>query len=117
VVLLGSSSVAFAARKTFLTFCFAKKPSVVPCVVNALGYVGSGFLFLFSLKMVAALAGWLIATGQVGTVEGLFLFCACSSTFCACSSTRLLSVLYLSSLIRSAVPEARTHHAQDSGAA
>ena len=35
-----------------------------------------GFLFLFSIVMIVgslASAGWLIATGQAGTVDGLFL--------------------------------------------
>jgi len=35
-----------------------------------------GFLFLFSILMIAgslATAGWLLATGQAGTVDGLFL--------------------------------------------
>jgi hypothetical protein len=65
------------------------------------------FLFLFSLTMVIAalaVAGWLIATGQVGTVDGLFLFCACSVNAAAFG-------LYLRSLIRSAVTEARTDQA------
>ena len=38
-----------------------------------------GFLFLFSLLMAAAglgTAGWLLATGQAGTVDGLFLLLA-----------------------------------------
>jgi hypothetical protein len=38
------------------------------------------FLFLFSLAVVTAglvAGGWLIATDQVGTVDGLFLFCSC----------------------------------------
>ena len=65
------------------------------------------FLFLFSLTMVIAalaVAGWLIATCQIGTVDGLFLFCACSVNAAAFG-------LYLCSLIRSAAPEARTHQA------
>ena len=65
------------------------------------------FLFLFSLAMVIAalaVAGWLIATGQVGTVDGLFLFCACSVNAASFG-------LYLRSLIRSAVLEARTNQA------
>src|SRR5437762_1131589 len=35
-----------------------------------------GFLFLFSIVMIVgslASAGWLLATGQAGTVDGLFL--------------------------------------------
>lgn len=65
------------------------------------------FLFLFSLTMVIAalaVAGWLIVTGQVGTIDGLFLFCVCSINAAAFG-------LYLRSLIRSAGPEARTHQA------
>jgi hypothetical protein len=77
------------------------------CVVNALVMSDRAFLFLFSLTMVIAalaVAGWLIATGQVGTVDGLFLFCACSVNAAAFG-------LYLRSLIRSAVTEARTDQA------
>ncbi len=38
------------------------------------------FMFLFSLAVVTAglvAAGWLIVTDQVGTIDGLFLFCSC----------------------------------------
>jgi hypothetical protein len=39
-----------------------------------------GFLFLFSCAVILAsliAAGWLLATGQAGTVDGLFLFLTC----------------------------------------
>jgi hypothetical protein len=39
-----------------------------------------GILFLFSLLMVVAslgAAGWLLATGQAGSVDGLFLLLTC----------------------------------------
>ena len=65
------------------------------------------FLFLFSLTMVIAalaVAGWLIETGQFGTIDGLFLFSVCSLNAAAFG-------LYLRSLIRSAVLEPRTHQA------
>jgi hypothetical protein len=42
----------------------------------SLGMSDRGFLFLFSVLMIAgslATAGWLLATGQAATVDGLFL--------------------------------------------
>ena len=105
----GSSSAA-SPRKTFLILLFDKE-AVSRCSLFALLTLwvmsDRAFLFLFSLAMVIAaltIAGWLIATGQAGTVDGLFLFCACSVNAAAFG-------LYLRSLIRSAVPEARTHQA------
>ena len=41
------------------------------------GMSDRGFLFVFSILMIAAGLGaavWLVATGQAGTVDGLFLF-------------------------------------------
>ena len=77
-------------------------------LLTLLGMSDRAFLFLFSVTMVIAafaVAGWLVATGQVGTIDGLFLFCACSVNAASFG-------LYLRSLIRSAVPEARTHQAR-----
>lgn len=60
------------------------------------------FLFLFSLGvLIAALgvAGWLIATDQVGTIDGLFLFCTCMVI-------ALTFGLYLRWLVRSTLHDA-----------
>jgi hypothetical protein len=61
-----------------------------------------GILFLFSVLMIVAglvSAGWLLATGQAGTFDGLFLFL-----------TSLLTVvvfaLYVAYAIRRAMAEA-----------
>jgi hypothetical protein len=65
------------------------------------------FAFLFSLSMiVGAVAGdcWLITTGQVATVDGLFLFC--SSLVIAFAFG-----LYLRFFIRSALPQAQVRPA------
>ena len=43
---------------------------------SRLGMSDRGFLFLFSIVMIVgslATSGWLLATGQAGTVDGLFL--------------------------------------------
>ena len=59
------------------------------------------FLFLFSAFMVlAGLSGmgWLVATGQAASFDGLFLFCSCAVI-------ALSFALYLRWLIRSAMPE------------
>ena len=60
-------------------------------------------LFLFSVFMVVvslAAAGWLIATGQAGSVDGLFLTLTCLLV-------ALCFALYLKLLIRRAMEAAR----------
>ena len=60
------------------------------------------FLFLFSLVVVVgvlAFDGWLIVSGQLGTIDGLFLFC--SSLVIAFAFG-----LYVRFLVRSAMPQA-----------
>jgi hypothetical protein len=62
-----------------------------------------GFLFLFSVFMVLAglgTAAWLLATGQAGSVDGLFLLL--TSLMAA-----LVFALYLAFLVRRAMEEAR----------
>lgn len=63
------------------------------------------FLFLFSLAVVIAglvAGGWLIVTDQVGTVDGLFLFCSCGVIIFAFG-------LYLRWMVRSVMPRAHVH--------
>lgn len=61
-------------------------------------------LFLFSCAVVIAslaAAGWLIATGQAGTVDGLFLLLTCLVT-------ALAFALYLRFMIRRAMESLAT---------
>jgi hypothetical protein len=62
-----------------------------------------GFLFLFSVFMVLAglgAAAWLLATGQAGSVDGLFLMLTSLAA-------ALVFAMYLSFLIRRAMAEAQ----------
>jgi len=62
-----------------------------------------GFLFIFGVLMVLAglgTAAWLLATGQAGTVDGLFLLLTSLSA-------ALIFALYLGFMIRRAMAEAR----------
>lgn len=71
------------------------------------------FLFLFSLAVVVAALGaaaWLVATYQVGTVDGLFLFSSCTVIALAFG-------LYLRWMIRSALREEHKHPLSANGEA
>ncbi len=62
-----------------------------------------GFLFVFSVVVVIvslAAAGWLVATGQAGSVDGLFLLLTCLVMAFAFS-------LYIGFLIRRAMQPVR----------
>ena len=76
-----------------------------------------GFLFLFSILMILgglATAGWLFATGQAATVDGLFLLLTALLT-------ALCFLLYLVFMIRrameAAAPPAQTAKASAAKAA
>jgi TRAP-type C4-dicarboxylate transport system permease small subunit len=72
-----------------------------------------GFLFLFSILMIVgglATAGWLFATGQAATVDGLFLLCTVLLV-------ALCFVLYVIFMIRSAMEAAKPAQTAKAGAA
>jgi hypothetical protein len=72
-----------------------------------------GFLFLFSILMIVggiATAGWLFATGQAGTVDGLFLTLTALLVAAAFA-------LYLKFMIRRAMEAAAPPAAQPAKAA
>src|SRR5215203_1958275 len=78
-----------------------------------LGMSDRGFLFLFSILMILgclATAGWLFATGQAATVDGLFLVCTALLV-------ALCFLLYVIFLIRRAMEAPPEPKAAKAGAA
>jgi hypothetical protein len=69
-----------------------------------------GFLFLFSILMILGglgAAGWLVASGQAGTVDGLFLVLTALLV-------AAVFALYVKYMIRRAMEETRTPAATQS---
>jgi hypothetical protein len=85
--------------------------------IDDLGMSDRGFLFLFSILMILgclATAGWLFATGQAATVDGLFLVC----TALLIALCFLLYVIFLlRRAMESSAPAAQTAKAAKAPAA